>query len=244
MELQTLFNWSSSPFGSAWIRYFGTVTLVNVVLKSMARSGKKGNWLGGRLRADRRHAYMVPIFGQMAIPVMFALSAVPELTSVLSKEGFAAWWFGSFAHQPSPLFLYLGAYFLSDALVHWNTIDVLIRLHHVVGFASCLVADASSTKWRGLNLALTLVFEVGSYALNVNDVVFKQTYIQPWAQQVLFWTSLVPMLWVAHACVVATPASAGEIFLTVGALLGGGVRILECKKMRDAYLKNLPTKDE
>ena len=52
-------------------------------------------------------------------------------------------------------------------MVHFGSNSWLVALHHAVGVLSCVGAECAG--WRGLNVTLAMVYELGSFCLNWGD---------------------------------------------------------------------------
>lgn len=171
-------------------------------------------------RLDQLHAYFVPLMQQcFLLPVIYVL-ALRQRTSVVEE-----WWFGKTADAAGTwIFSELAGYFVADCISHWSALPFLIKLHHFVGILSCMLAEEYAT-WRGLNITLSVVFEVGSGCLNAADTVFPNNASAVKAGVAgMVTTTILPCCWIVHGLIDRPPCGAGGL-LVAGAFVGGFVRI-------------------
>uniref|UniRef100_A0A6T0Y657 TLC domain-containing protein n=1 Tax=Alexandrium monilatum TaxID=311494 RepID=A0A6T0Y657_9DINO len=139
---------------------------VNLGLLLLARR-RPSSWLaqrtsGGAFEAPKKN-YVVPIIGQcLVMPPLWVLAWA-------LREPGEPWWLAAQADWPSGEFLaYAAGYFLQDAAVHWSDNGALVALHHL-GAILASVAASLTSGWLGLLLTLSMVYELGSLALEPVD---------------------------------------------------------------------------
>lgn len=173
-------------------------------------------------RLDQLHAYLVPMLQQGVLLPLIYLFALRRRTTTVDE-----WWFGQTSDTTGTwIFTELAGYFVADCISHWKELPFLIKLHHFAGVLSCICAEEYAT-WRGLNITLAVVFEVGSCCINLADTVLPYNVCAVKAGVIgMFISTLMPWAWIFHGLICGrAPNTGAGWFLVVSALIGGFVRV-------------------
>jgi len=204
--------------GAAWC---AGLAGANLGLHLAARR-RPGSWLaerttGGAFEAPRKN-YVVTVAGQaIVLPPLWTLSWV-------LREPSEPWWLGAQAAWPTGEFLaYTSGYFLQDAVVHWADNSPLVALHHL-GAILASVAASLTSGWLGLLLTVSMVYELGSLALELGDLGLCPRRLACW---LLIASTLVPMAWMVAALCASPPPDVYAWFCVLLALIAGALRVKE-----------------
>tara|TARA_A100001015_G_scaffold266024_1_gene314906 strand:+ start:310 stop:666 length:357 start_codon:yes stop_codon:yes gene_type:complete len=113
---------------------------------------------------------------------------------------------------------------MADAVANFRGLSWPLICHHIYGTFMCCVAEVEP-QYRGLGIALSTIFEVGSLLMNVADIWLPGHHLSK-CVRVMHWTSIVPMIWVTTAALQFSPQSVEAFLLLFSAFVGGLLRVV------------------